>query len=344
LRERRACMNDNKRIRVSYARYKGDLINRFWNYKASAFREREELFEPGHEPPVFNSWEYNVLSSRLLGESYRAKLYDLMPKGKPHKWMRSMTSSQALALSVFGNLQTLNKTECLSELKGADGLPLFIRSKEHLSKIELEKEIDYLGEPRKTSIDVFFGGSYQIPVECKLSEPEIGPCSRPRLQPSASNYKRDYCTGQYVKQGDRTERCALSERRIRYWKLIPHFFYKQQWAPDEDHELCPLKDTYQLVRNILAASVRGRNGDNSDVEVERVEGHCVLLYDERNPEFGIGGKARAAYDAVRSSLRNPFQLQECTWQRVVNAMASDRDLGWLVEGLSEKYGLEAKTS
>ena len=95
---------------------------------------------------------------------------------------------------------------------------------------------------------------------------------------------------------------------------------------------CPLRSTYQLVRNILAACVRP-NGDLDPA------GYAVLLYDARNPEFAQGGKGYLAWQAVKSALRNPVLLRRCTWQELVACLRRDDQLHWLTEALRSKYGL-----
>ena len=90
--------------------------------------------------------------------------------------------------------------------------------------------------------------------------------------------------------------------------------------------------TYQLVRNVLAATVR-------QDRVETVSGHALIIYDERNPAFWPGGEARSAYDAVCAALRHPGLLRTVSWQRVIGQLSAVRDLRWLVDGLAAKYGL-----
>ena len=122
-----------------------------------------------------------------------------MPAGH-HKWFRSMTSSQALAQSVFANLKYHNKLGLLADLRGEDGLPPFPSNLVRpggsgaAAQLELEYHVSYLGEPRPTSVDVMFDGNYRVAVECKLSEPDVGACSRPDLRPSDSNFESDHST------------------------------------------------------------------------------------------------------------------------------------------------------
>ncbi len=37
-------------------------------------------------------------------------------------------------------------------------------------------------------------------------------------------------------------------------------------------------------------------------------------------------------------------LRKCSWQRLAAHLSRDRELGWLVEGLAAKYGMEPMTA
>ena len=212
-----------------------------------------------------------------------------------------------------------------------DGRPLFFHDTPHGCKCQLEFEVDYLGEKSlgRTSIDVLFNSHYRIAVECKLSETEVGSCSRPRLRPSDPNYTTQHCDGRYAVQRGRISRCSLTEIGVSYWRYIPELF---DWSPEIDHVPCPLNSTYQLVRNLLAVCVDPTGGVSSD------SGHVVLLYDERNPAFQDGGEGITAWNTVRVALRNQWLIQKCTWQEVVNCLRKDESLDWLTTERSEKYG------
>ncbi|UCE28316.1 MAG: hypothetical protein JSW52_06120 [Candidatus Coatesbacteria bacterium] len=242
-----------------------------------------------------------------------------------------MSSSQALTQSVFGNLITYDKLGLLRELKNVEGEPVFLRDPS-AARCMLEYEVKYLGEPRSTNVDAFFSGGCRVAVECKLSEQDIGTCSRPRLGPKDDNYERDYCDGSYARQRNRNHRCSLSAIGVKYWDYIPELF---DWPGDEDHAACPLRNTYQLVRNILAAYVR------EDGDLKTGNAHAVLLYDARNPAFQKGGAGRGAYDAIKEGLKAGHKglLQQCAWQEVTAILGRDGDMSWLADALGEKYGL-----
>jgi hypothetical protein len=343
-------MNTHEAIlNEQYREYREDLIRRFWIYQQERFQGKEELLERAFDlnnqnkqsrPPVFKRQygRYNILIHESLSGKLRDDVSGIIPEEKWHRWFPSMTSSQALAQSVFGNLFVLGKLNCLASLTGDDAKPLFIRGTHYPGQLKMEHVIMYLGETaRKTHVDVFLCGDFQVAVECKLSEKEAGPCSRPWLREDDPSYSEQCCNGNYMKQRDRKERCALTEIKVKYWEHLPKFF---TWDPNKDHCPCPLNETYQLVRNVLAASLKA-SADNEDGEnAEGADGHAVLIYDERNPEFLKGGKGWLAWEKTKEGLKKGKEslLQKCTWQQIISAMKRDPELSWLVDMLHEKYG------
>jgi hypothetical protein len=315
--------------------YKADLNQRYWHYQQTHFPDVEKFFEQPQglygRPPVFlprESWR-NVFVNPDANQQEIDKLLALVPVGERHKWFRSMNSSQALAQSVFGNLKFANSLKILSELKDDEGLDLFSNHDLSTECFSLEHKVDYLGEPRPTSIDAFFSGAYQIAIECKFTETEVGTCSRPRLRPVDGNYESQYCDGSYSFQRGRSKRCSLSELGIRYWDYIPTLF---DWKNDDDLNPCPLNTNYQLVRNVLAAGV------NPDGTVSPNNGHVALIIDERNPAFQPGGKGFAAFLETKKSLIEPKMLRKCSWQKIINLLREKDVLPWLTDELQEKYG------
>ena len=329
-------------VGVAQNTYQDRLRAAFWRYREEQFAGADDLFDDqyqpgGVQPPVFKP-EHTHRNVLLRPRATRDEIETVLaaiPDGAHHKWFRSMASSQALAQSVFANLKYHNKLGLLADLRGEDSLPPFpsglVRPRYAwaVPQLELEYEVNYLDEPRPTSVDALFDGQYRVAVECKLSESEVGSCSRPRLGPSDSNFESDHCDGTYTHQRGRRDRCALTERGIAYWRYIPKLL---AWPADADLQPCPLRATYQLVRNILAACVRP-NGDLDPAA------HAVLLYDARNPGFAEGGKGYLAWQTVRSALKNPVLLRRCTWQELVACLRRDAELNWLTEALRNKYGL-----
>jgi hypothetical protein len=194
----------------------------------------------------------------------------------------------------------------------------------------MEFDVDYLGEPRPTSLDGYFCEGYKVAIECKFTEIEVGTCSRPRSSRTSSKNERDECDGSYSRKGSRKERCPLSEIGVLYWRYIPSVF---NWGGDLDLIPCPLHKNYQLVRNILAVSV------NAEGQVSSENGHVVLIYDERNPAFQEKGDGLSAYWDTRGALKKPGMLRRCSWQRIVQHIRQNGILPWLPDMLALKYGL-----
>jgi hypothetical protein len=69
-----------------------------------------------------------------------------------------------------------------------------------------------------------------------------------------------------------------------------------------------------------------------------MNGHAVLVYDERNPSFQNGGKGFVAFEETRGALRIPSLLRKCSWQHIVRHLRSKMILPWLTEQIELKYG------
>lgn len=237
-----------------------------------------------------------------------------------------MNSSQALALSVFGNLYLSDNLGILLDLESDEGLPLLGMKNIIPEQFQMEKKIDYLGERRSTSIDVFLSGEYQIAIECKFIEKEVGPCSHPRYP----KINPKHCDGNFYIQDNQKEQCPISKVDTNYWDYVPKFF---DWEKNEAIDHCPLDRNYQLVRNILAAGIKhGR-------PVSAANGHAILIYDERNPACLPGGAIFRAYSETRNALIGPQMLRKISWQRIINQMRGEKILPWLTERLNQKYGV-----
>jgi hypothetical protein len=316
--------------------YKVDINDRYWEYQKSQFSTGQSFFERPYvqdgRPPVFirhEAWR-NVIINPFASQQETHRLLALIPKEERHRWFGSMNSSQALAQSIFGNLAIHGSLECLSEMKDDEGIDLFGKAQISSDNFKMEKKIDYLGEPRQTSLDGYISGDYQIAIECKFTEAEVGSCSRPQLTAKDSNYESDYCDGTYSVQKKRKMRCSLAERKILYWRYAPQLL---KWTIDSDLNPCPMKKNYQLIRNVLAAGVK------PDGTVSVNNGHALLIYDERNPAFQQGGKGMIAYTETRTALQETTMLRKCSWQRIVQRIRENNILSWLSESLALKYGM-----
>lgn len=318
--------------------YKDELVNRYWAYQQLFFTEVEDYFErpfaPDGRPPVFlnhQAW-HNVISKPDTSQAEIKQLLALLlPVRERHKWFRSMNSSQALAQSVLGNLAIYNHLPCLNELNDDEGEPLLGKAQVSPENFVMEYKVNHLSEPRCTSLDGFISGAYQVAIECKFTEAEVGACSRPSLRQADSNYNTDWCDGSFTRQRGRQERCSLTEIGVLYWKYVPELF---EWQNDINLKPCPLHKNYQLVRNILAACIR------PDGTISPESGHVVLIYDERNPSFQTGGDGFSAFIQTRQALKVAGLLKKCSWQRIVRHLKKKAILHWLTEQLELKYGLQ----
>jgi hypothetical protein len=241
-----------------------------------------------------------------------------------------MNSSQALALSILGNLAIYNFFDYLSEIRDDEGDELFGSAIISSNSFSMEHKINYLGEPRRTSLDGYISGNYRVAIECKFTEVEVGTCSRPRLTKTDSNYESEHCDGSYSQQRGRNERCSLTEFGVLYWKYIPALF---RIGNDIDLNPCPVNKNYQLIRNILAIGV------NEDGSVSDQNSHALLIYDERNPAFMRGGSGFNSYCETRAALKRPNMLRKCSWQKISQCIRKNNLLPWLTDQLTAKYGL-----
>ncbi|MFO7683404.1 MAG: hypothetical protein R6X34_25500 [Chloroflexota bacterium] len=316
--------------------YKTELNQRYWEYQEVHFPVWEKFFDrpkaQGIRPPVFRreeAWR-NVIVSPNASLQEIKKVLAFVPVGERHKWFRSMNSSQALAQSIFGNLAVYGFLHQLTELQSDEGEPLFKGAQVSSNNFKMEFKVNYLGEPRSTSLDGYISGDYRVAIEYKFTEMEFGTCSRPRLTPEDSKYEREYCNGNYSRQETRQERCPLNSIGVLYWRFAPFLF---KWQSDKDLFPCPLNKNYQLVRNILAI------GAKADGSVSVDNGHVVVIYDERNPAFQERGNAFAAYMETQAALREPTMLRKCSWQRIIKHIRSCGSLPWLTEHIALKYGV-----
>jgi hypothetical protein len=233
--------------------YLTGLRRGFSEYRDACFGVQSNLVEDRAEGgAVVLRWEYRDRNLMIppCSASEREQIIGKISRSKRHRHFGSMQSSQALAQSVFGSIEVCGRLPLLSAIKAEDGRPAFGSSLSQ-TKLEFEKDVDTLGEQsgRSTSVDVWFGGPYRVAVECKLAEANFGTCSRTRLETD----DKQHCDGSYTLQGGRTkERCALTHAGVGYWNYSKAAF---GWSPDIDHRRCPMNETYQLMRNVLAACV-----------------------------------------------------------------------------------------
>lgn len=319
----------------AYRNYTSNLIQQFWDYVDAESSDKKNHLESHNRnpqrPPVFrrNYASENILISPDTDDDTRKAIVSILPMGERHRYFASMRSSQALTQSVFGNLAAQGSLGLLNGLSSEEGLLAFGADIERTA-MQLEYNVKHLGEPRPTSVDVWFESESRVAVECKLTEPEFGTCSRPKLRHGIDgNYDQDYCDGTYTRQKNRETRCSLSEIGVEYWDYIPEIL---RWRNDQDISPCELRNTYQLIRNLLAACVH-ENG-----EVDSHNSHALIIYDASNPAFHDGGLARKQLTAAKAALKVPDMLRLLSWQSLVDHLETFEELAWLTGQLRAKYG------
>jgi hypothetical protein len=286
----------------------------------------------GTAPTVFKSTyeQLNVMTPPTATKQQVDAIRSSIGRDDRHRWFGSMASSQALCQTVFGTLKAMGQISALQGITAEGGLPAFFESAAEAPSLELEHSLNTLNESRPTCIDAYFRGARRIAVEVKFAEAEFASCSRPRLTARDRNFERDHCNGTLTHQRGRKDRCSLTEQKIRYWNYVPQLF---RWSADADAYPCPLAQTYQLVRNLLAVSVRPDGGVDTD------NAHVLVIYDNRNPAFAPGGTADTQWHQTVDALRFPKMLRRLSWQHLADHLATQEPLNWLVDGLHIKYGI-----
>jgi hypothetical protein len=314
--------------------YHETLFARQWRY-AEAMRFNGSL-DPVHVaaagPPVFRrrAATANILLRPDDDQPTRARVVaQVTPRRRA---FRSMVSSQALTQSVFGNLVARGRIGCLAALADDAGRPLFFADAAEVDELLLEHRVPrLLGETGPAGIDLWITGARRVVVDCTLAEAGLGVCPCPQLDSDDA----DFCNGSFSPDSGRGRGCALAEYGDpSCWDFLPELL---GWRRNEG-TVCPLASTVQLVRGILAACV-------SDGRLDCSRGHAVLIVDARNPAFGWSrwrptGAGSRAFAAVRDALGQRGDLLRLgTWQQIAGALATDGQLGWLVDGLRRKYGI-----
>lgn len=306
---------------IKYSSYLDSVLRDLWAWADEHHRSELDGGKRLGRPPVlateFSSLSVLVPQDASIARAIRAAL----PKRHRHQWFRSLKSSQALSQSIFGAIGAFNRLDLLQDVRAECGRPAFFERGSGL-EVELEHEVHWLAERKKTSIDVLLSRR-PVAIECKFTEREFGTCSRPR-EPIDSE---QYCNGNYQIQRDRRERCALTEIGIQYWRYLPSLF---EWSAHRDHVPCPFGKVYQLARNALAAGVAPSSP---------TPGHVLVVYDARNPEFNAHGRAEQQWRSAVASCRVPGLLRRLSWQHLLTALTRASELAYLIEGFEQKYGL-----
>ncbi|MEQ9813320.1 MAG: hypothetical protein RLO50_11105 [Azospirillaceae bacterium] len=314
------------------SRYLGRVSRTLWTW---ADRYHVGQLDGGRRPkrPPVLDHQYTDMNVLVPPDgSHAEQIRAAIAPHQRHRHFTSLRSSQALAQSVFANIAAAGRLDLLANVTAECGRSAFSTDHEGWT-LEFEHDVDLLGEPRPTSIDVLLArNDRRVAVECKFTEAEFGTCSRPRLRPGDPGYPEKYCDGSYRRQESRKERCALTSIGVRYWEHLPRLF---AWSADRDHDPCPFGTVYQLARNALAATVMASG------EIDPATGHALVVYDAHNPVFDAGGDADRQWEAAVGACLVPGLLRRVSWQRLAGFITPASELTWLVDSLREKYGIVA---
>lgn len=247
----------------------------------------------------------------------------LLPPERRHRWFRSLTSSQALALSVLGNVAKRAELEILSSLICDDSASLSDESGPFwFYAFEFTPWWLELGK-RKTQIDLYLvSNTRRIAIECKLTEADIGTCDfvQKGRGHSAFSSLPGYEVCSRVRQN--------GAKYWIYWSQLSDLSFPQA-CPDR----CPIYKTYQLARNVMAAAV-----NPADATVDG-RGSALLLYDARNPAFKVEeGGPQIARD-TRGLLKDPSLLRSANWQSLARLLDSAGGYEDLLAFMKDKYGI-----
>jgi hypothetical protein len=293
------------------------VVKRLWLYRQSRFSANPHYFDEALRislrPPVFLE-PYNGQNVIVdTSDPRHAQTLTSLRIASRHRHFSSMKSSQALTQSFFGTLKSYGKLSLIGGIPGDDGLRLFPIG----SGCQLERKLPTVADghnvlaenPRSpTAVDVFLDGAVNVAIECKFTEHGIGLCNKGMDAPAGSS-------------------CLVAAAGVKYWNFVPAILNWTQSSCDG----CPLKATYQLVRNLLAATIR------TDGSVDP-NGRVVLIYDECNPTFQAGGIGDISWQQVKTALKKPAMLQKCSWQQLVPTLCGDSELVWLRKEIQDKYG------
>ncbi len=238
-----------------------------------------------------------------------------------------LSSTQALAQSVFAGLEEAGRLAALDGLLAEDGFPAFPPI-DAATTLAMRQLVLMPGETTPSEVDLVLSGSATVFVEVKLAEARFAICGNPGLTPSHPSFASDLCTGAYRVQNHRHTRCTLSEQGMRLWELIPELF---DVDGARDHDPCPLFANYALVRRVLAVCT------NAHGVLATTRRHVLVVYDDRNPAFWPGGEADEQWHETVRLLRLPRLLRRVSWQKLIGHLAAEPAIAELVNAVSEKY-------
>jgi hypothetical protein len=168
-------------------------------------------------------------------------------------------SSQALAIDVFGTLQTApQRAAVLDRLAGELGLPA---GGPWEVQLEWHDPDNRLNEHQPTWVDaVARSPRALILFEGKFTESDGGRCSQTQPLRSGPHQGLRQCSGSYMWQVNpatgQEARCALTAKGLRYWEFIPQVF---DYDAGQSYFECPFAGPwFQWMRNLTVGYAAAR--------------------------------------------------------------------------------------
>ena len=194
----------------------------------------------------------SILKAAIRSNIFPAALNAVEPWGEfPWHEAEKIHSSQALAIDVFGTIQSSpNRDIILGNLANSIGAP---SGGPWSVKLEWIDPRNLLQESRRTQVDAVATSKDSIIFfECKFTERSGGKCSQTQPLKKGPNKGLIQCNGKYMEQtnpvNNKSDKCALSGKDIRYWDVIPELFYDSIFTGKD----CPFSGSwFQWMRNLI---------------------------------------------------------------------------------------------
>ena len=220
-------------------------------------------------------------------------------------------SSQALAIDVFGTLQTSpNRDAVLDRLAGDLGLPA---GGPWDVQLEWHDPENHLGEHQPTWVDAAAQSPQALILfEGKFTEADGGRCSQ--TQPLRGGVRQGLrqCTGGYMWQVNpatgQEARCALTAKGLRYWEFIPQVF---DYDADQSYFECPFAGPwFQWMRNLTVGYAAARAAGRRPA--------FVLAYAD-GPGLAMAARVRSPEWARLLNRLQPgaITLRACAYQDLI---------------------------
>jgi len=215
-------------------------------------------------------------------------------------------SSQALAIDVFGTIKaSANQDAIMDALARSLGLPT---DGPWEITLEWSARPTLLNEPSPTQANVYAESPQSIMLlDCTFTELDGGPCWQTIRQRGISS-----CNGNYeqrqIQEHELNSRCALSEKGILYWDIIPKVFHLEAEA---DYQPCPFAGpAHQWMRNLVVAYKVGRQKNRQPA--------VVIVYAD-HPDLSMAQKVKSQdWTAFTKTVRHDqVALQVRSYQDIL---------------------------